>query len=358
VGKGTITQAMVVRGSLALVAIAIYTSVVACTDSDTVDVSRTPPAATTLPVNIESLREPPIPEAVSDTTRAILRNVRYRLDDSLALNVRTLSGRMIPHAGSQVVNLNDIHSFVLHIDEAEVGLRTSDLSRLMNNYVLNYSGAPLRDLQLGTRDTLLWQSGIMHKVIDMPFEMTASVSVTPTGLIRIHPEEMTVGALSGLGLMRAVGVELADLLDLSGASGFFVEGDDLLLNPEQILPPPAIKGRVVDVRVEGDELILVFESRNPTLMAEMLPPEGIRNYMHYVGGVLRFGRMYMVDADLLLIDADQRDEFDFYLAKYELQLTSGFSRNTRNGGLQTYFRDFNKVQPGDLLNTNEVQLTE
>ena len=33
--------------------------------------------------------------------------------------------------------------------------------------------------------------------------------------------------------------------------------------------------------------------------------------MYYRGGILRFGKLTMVRTDLLLLDADQKDVFDF-----------------------------------------------
>ena len=71
----------------------------------------------------------------------------------------------------------------------------------------------------------------MHKLIDIPFEMTATLTVTDDGWIRIHPTKMDISGLNGLLLLRAVGRTLADLLDLSGGKGVKVDGNDILLDP-------------------------------------------------------------------------------------------------------------------------------
>ena len=54
----------------------------------------------------------------------------------------------------------------------------------------------------------------------------------------------------------------------------------------------------------------------------------------------------MTAADLQLIDADERDPFDFYPARYSEQLVAGYSKNTPAKGLATYMPDFADLRPG------------
>jgi hypothetical protein len=65
--------------------------------------------------------------------------------------------------------------------------------------------------------------------------------------------------------------------------------------------------------------------------------------MFFRGGVLRFGKLTMNDTDLLIVDADQHDNFDFWLDRYNDQLVAGSSRNTRDHGLVVQMPDFAKV---------------
>ena len=46
---------------------------------------------------------------------------------------------------------------------------------------------------------------------------------------------------------------------------------------------------------------------------------------------------------------DDRDDFDFYPAKYNAQLVAGYSKNTPERGLMTYMPDFNDLKPGVSL---------
>jgi hypothetical protein len=54
----------------------------------------------------------------------------------------------------------------------------------------------------------------------------------------------------------------------------------------------------------------------------------------------------MRDADLMLIDADPRDVFDFSPSQYRRQLTAGYSKNGEGGVLRTLMPDFNDLASG------------
>jgi hypothetical protein len=47
----------------------------------------------------------------------------------------------------------------------------------------------------------------------------------------------------------------------------------------------------------------------------------------YEGNRLRFGKVTMNDTDLVLLDMDPKDPFDFYLDRYKDQLVAGYTKN-------------------------------
>jgi hypothetical protein len=91
--------------------------------------------------------------------------------------------------------------------------------------------------------------------------------------------------------------------------GLQIDGDDILLSPTGVLPPPATEGRAKDVRISGDRLVmsLVGDARPPGRPAR-LPEPSARNYVYFHGGSVRFGKLTMDDADLQLVDADPRGQ--------------------------------------------------
>jgi len=69
-----------------------------------------------------------------------------------------------------------------------------------------------------------------------------------------------------------------------------------------------------------------------------------QNYMAYHGNRLQFGKLTMHDTDMLLIDPDPRDPFDFYLDRYKDQLVAGQTKITPAFGLRVFMVDYNKLK--------------
>ena len=66
--------------------------------------------------------------------------------------------------------------------------------------------------------------------------------------------------------------------------------------------------------------------------------------MAYRGNELRFGKLTMHDTDMVLLDMDPQDPFDFFLDHYNDQLVAGYSKTTPSFGLRVYMRDYNKLK--------------
>jgi hypothetical protein len=273
--------------------------------------------------------------ATSDTvTQVSMRNVNFYVTPNASLRIRHLRGAMRPLNGSAIV-FDDKKSFVIHMDYAEIGLAGPDLSNLLNTVVFAYRGAPLRRLKVRMAGTQLVQTGVLHKVIDMPFEITSEPSVTTDGLIRLHPVKTRILGVDGDGLMRAFGLSLEKILDLRKAKGVSVRANDLFLDPKALLPPPAIEGRLASIRIEGNELVQVFGT--PTAATTLERPDTVAPaYMYYRGGTLRFGKLLMTDAEMQIVGLDKKEFFGFDLDRYKQQLVAGYSRTLPSFGLEVY----------------------
>jgi Outer membrane efflux protein len=146
------------------------------------------------------------------------------------------------------------------------------------------------------------------------------------------------------GLMKFLGLHLDKLIKLKPGRGVRIKGDDFLLNPTALLPPPATEGRVGSVEVSDSEVVLGFQPQR----GEVPPPWPFpiarpANYVYYRGGVLRFGKLTMHDADLFIVDASPEDPFDFFLQRYVRQLVAGTSRTTPDLGLIVVMPDYRKL---------------
>jgi hypothetical protein len=286
----------------------------------------------------------------SDTTSdsalwIAMREVNLHIDEEHAMHVRDLRGQVNPvHAGT-VPLLDDPASFRIRVTRGTVDLAGPDLAALLNGYVFAYKGSPLRNIGAKIEGSTVVLTGIMHKGVDLPFELTSELSLEPDGRIRAHALKMKILGVNGAALLHALGMHLQNVLDVSGSRGATVAGDDLLLDPIQMIPPPKVEGRLSAVRVEGDHLSQTF-ARTPddaALDARMRVDSSAHHYVYFRGGQLRFGKLLMTDTDLLIVDADQSDPFDLYMARYNVQLTAGTTKNLPNLGLRVSMPDYGKV---------------
>jgi hypothetical protein len=295
------------------------------------------------PSEVRSPQGKPAPSAAARTSHVEtqMRHVHLRIMEGVTLQIRNLRGRLVRKAPEGPVIFDDRDSFVLEIDSGEIAIATPDLARLMNGYVFAYPDSPLRKMSFAIVGNELRQEGLVHKGVEIPFTVVGSVSVTPENWIRVHPSKVEAVGIPVKGLLEFFGLELEKLLKLKGVASVKIEGDDFLLDPERLLPPPQIKGRVTAVRLEKDKLVQIFGAPNPE--SALQPPISGANYLFFRGGLLRFGKLTMSDADLEIVDADLRDPFDFFQEKYNEQLVAGYSKNTPDGGLIVFMPDYDQV---------------
>jgi len=130
------------------------------------------------------------------------------------------------------------------------------------------------------------------------------------------------------------------LIKTGKVQGVTAEKDDLILDPAQALPPPHIEGQVAQVRLEGNNIVQVFGDPQKHKWLNVTA----RNYMAYSGNRLKFGKLTMDNTDMVLIDPDPRDPFDFYLDHYKDQLVAGYTKTTPAFGLRVFMVDYNKLK--------------
>jgi hypothetical protein len=289
-------------------------------------------------------RTPPDSVALSsgDTiTQVSMRKINFYLMPNGALRIRHMRGTIRSLKGGPVV-FDDKNSFIIHLTYAEIGLNGTDITTLMNKYIFAYPGAPLKRLQVHTSGSQVVQTGIMHKILDIPFRITADVSMTPEGLIRLHPVKTEILGVDGDKLMRAFGLSLQKILDLSKAKGVTVRGNDLFLDPVKILPPPAIEGRATAIRVDGDQLVQTFGTvADATPLPQ--PDTSASAFMFFKGGTLHFGKLLMLDAEMQIVDLRPTGFFNFDLDKYKDQLVAGYERTLPDLGLEVYMLGLEKL---------------
>ena len=282
----------------------------------------------------------PVTENPADRAVAVeMRGVTYHFTADVAVSIPRLNGALVPSKTDEIPVFDDKTSFTLRIDAAEISMPVASLANVLNANVFNAKDAPMKDISVRADKDRLKVKGKLHSKGDIPFETEGVLSATPDGKIRLHTEKLKALHLPVKGLMELLGLDLATLINTNKVKGIHIEKDDLILDPQEILPPPRIQGRVAQVFIRGNDVVQVFgDGSQPSTSRQA------GNYMAYHGHQLRFGKLTMSDTDLTLIDMDPKDPFDFFLDHYKEQLVAGYSKITPASGLRTYMRDFNKLK--------------
>ncbi|HEX6200286.1 MAG TPA: hypothetical protein VF150_08485, partial [Thermoanaerobaculia bacterium] len=208
-------------------------------------------------------------------------------------------------------------------------------------------GAPLSGLSVEIRDNRLHQEGTLEKAIPVSFSMEARVEVTDEGDLRLVPEEIHAAGVPVESLLDFLGIELAQMLDTEKARGVTVVEDDLILDPEVLMPPPYLRARAESVSLEGGFLHLTLvRAGGEAISAEGLQPSDpdAPHFLFFQGGEVRFDKLTMRATDLQLVDKDPEDPFDFYLKRLQDQLVAGVSLIQPDEGLLVVLPDYDELE--------------
>ena len=270
-----------------------------------------------------------------------IKNVNLLLTRNIVLGVQTLRGTLSRTKPDTPVTFDDSASFIVNIDSAEIRMTAASLAALMNEYTFAYPGAPIRNISCKFENGHLIQTGTIHKKLDVPFQIEASLSVTDDGRVRVHAERIKAEHLPVTGLLHFLGEDLEKLIHENPGRGVQAQGDDLVLAPMALTPPPHIQGRVTAVSISGDSIILTFDSGHH--LPPLHPSFSTAAYIYHRGGVLRFGKPTMADADLEIV-GDRSGPFNFFQSEYKKQLVAGYSKNTNANGLVAHMADYSRFQ--------------
>jgi len=301
------------------------------------------PLVAALALSLPAQARPRARAAAAPGVQVDMRNVDLHMTSDVTLRVRSLRGRFVPTRAGSVANLDDSDSYMVAVETGETAIAEASLNALMNEHVFGHGKPPIKNLEIAVEDGVLKQKGKLDKKIDIPFNVKGAVEATPDGKIRIHAKSIKSLGLPVKGLMKVLGLEMDDMLKVEPGHGLTVDDNDFIIDPQTMLPPPHLQGRVTAVRIEGNEVVQVFGDGPPAGTAAR---NGARNHIYWHGGSLRFGKLTMRDTDLELIDQDQDDPFDFSVARYNDMLVAGYSKNTPRLGLKTYMPDYDDLRGG------------
>ena len=293
--------------------------------------------------NAAAMATPAAPPASAPAQRGVkteMRNVKFHLTDQAAAHLETISGEIWPTGKNEMPDFDDKNSFEVRITNGKVAISPKSLASILNSYVFVKSDAPLKDLSIAIAGDRMDIKGKLHNKGDVSFETAGTLSVTPDGRIRVTTEKVKAMHLPVKGVMRIFGIELANIVNTSKIPGIDTDKNDLLMDLGTLLPPPHIRGKLRAVKLENNAIVTYFgEGKAPEETAAGAP----KSYMAFEGNAIRFGKLTMDSADLVVYDVDADGELDWNQDHYREQLVAGYSKITPAFGLHAYAKDYSKL---------------
>ena len=157
----------------------------------------------------------------------------------------------------------------------------------------------------------------------------------------MHADKVKSAHVPVKGLLHLLGEDLSKLVNENSGRGMTIVGDDIILMPKTLTPPPHLEGRVTHVGIVNGKIVQFFDSGRHS--AKLTPPLPLAAYIYHRGGILRFGKLTMNEADLEIV-GDRPGIFEFFLREYRKQLVAGYSKATPSDGLVAHMADYSRFR--------------
>jgi hypothetical protein len=133
------------------------------------------------------------------------------------------------------------------------------------------------------------------------------------------------------------------LLKARKAKGMTIEGNDIVLDPSKMFPPPRLVGKVAAVKLDGG--MLTYSFRDGAARALPAMPVKTKNFLALWGGPVKIGPVTTEDAKIQLVDADPSDPFAYAIDFCRESLEAGYVVVGKDGTLAAYVPDANTFSP-------------
>jgi hypothetical protein len=314
----------------------LIASLAICSCSQAHAVDEHPPTAETAAAPAH-----PSPQTGKQAVEVEMSHVDLHVSADITLAVKHLRGRFEPAGKAAIPYLDDKQSYVVAIDSAEIAMDMPSLNAMMAQ-ALGQDHSNVEKLAISIdEENRLRQKGVLDKGVKLPFDVKGGIEATPDGRLRVHAAKVRSGGVPMNPLMKIFSIEMDDLLKVKPGHGITVDGNDLILDPQLLLPPPLIRGKVTAVRIEGEQMVLTFGSGERLRLSPLATSQ---HYMYWRGAELQFGKLLMTNTDLELVDDDAKDPFDFSIDHWNDQLVAGYSKTMPNRGLKAHLPDHNDLK--------------
>ena len=207
-------------------------------------------------------------------TRIHAHNLLLRKGPNFRVYVRWLDGRLARTRPNINPSFDHPESFNLDIESGIIRANIGDIGHYLNT---SLADSPVKNVTLLADGPKLKLTGLLRKIVPLPVEVIASVSATSDDRVRVHIDKINVLKMPMKGLLGLFHVSAADLVK-GNIEGVEMQGNDLLLTTQKLLPPPHIRGHLTRVSVDSPDIQAVFSNAENDVergaLAQFLQPEG------------------------------------------------------------------------------------
>lgn len=256
-------------------------------------------------------------------TQFYTRNVVYRVDEDVVVGMPDLNADVVVKRPNQAFVPANLDDFVVNVHTGNLVIDDASMTAIFNKFVFNYPGSPLSDLKVANKDGRVALSGTLHKGLPLPFSMEGTLGPDGEGHLVLKPENVKSAGIPVKGIMEIIGLEMANLIN-SRAAGVKIEGNNIVIYPGKLLPPPTINCYAIGAKVEQGRVVMILDDKvrrpNPEL-----PEPGARNFILMWGGNVLINNHLIMDAKIMQIDMTPNDPMYYYMPLYREQLAAGLT---------------------------------
>jgi hypothetical protein len=266
-------------------------------------------------------------------TTLYAHNLLLQQGPSLQIYFVWMRGQLVRTHPDRIPSFDDPKSFRINVQKGVFRVQLLDIARVLNSPAVQKG--PLSNVRLSIKNGLLQMQGTLHKVVPLPVQLTGSISGTPDSKLILHVQHLDVLHLPLKGLLGGLHIKLDDLVQ-SKTPGIAIHGNDVILDAQQLLPPPHIGGQLTSLHLvdspQGPAIEAIFGNAGNTPEIE----QRWHNFLQLTDGTLDFGKLTMHHVDLIMIDASKEPWFLLNLDNYQAQLVAGVTHMTPQAGLQIF----------------------
>jgi hypothetical protein len=278
-------------------------------------------------------RKVPVASCFSGTTTYIhIRNTKFLFNADVSIYVKSLMVRATPLDPNNFYDLDDIYSHVYNVIGGEIALDFSVMERMLNKYVLDFEGAPLRNLSFSTfldenNKRKFVVKGEMKEAIWISFTMTSTMTLDKTNnqIVITADEINTMEIIPADKFMKFLHVSLKNLIDLPQGLAISINKNSFVIKPLSLFPPPQLTGKMSAIKLEEKHIAISFEQLERVSVPARPIPNAVSDFFLF-GGDVKIGQVRFLNMHIQILDRDPNGTFKYHIKNYFKHISEGIIR--------------------------------